>query len=158
MAQEDPNRLAEWVLLCRRQWPIVKQQIADWVEASRENPSLIWAAPGVRYTTFVLIGVIGVWVLSGLAGAIAPPPPRAARPEATTADYHVICVDPECESHFVINRQFGFGSFPVKCAKCERKTGERAVRCNSQTYKGRWVAPIDEGGASECPRCAGHID
>ncbi len=153
MAQENPNRLAEWVVLVRRQWPVLKQHLADWLGACRENPTLIWATPSVRYGTWLVGGLIAVWFVVWLSGSLVPPPPAAAKPEATTADYHVICTDPDCSHHFVINRSFGFTSFPVDCPKCKREIGERAIRCNSESCQGRWVAPIETDTGSECPYC-----
>ena len=158
MAREDPNRFAEWVVLLREQVPVVRRHLAAWAKACREEPRLIWQTSAVRYATYCLAGLIVVWGVLGVADIVAPPRPAAARPEATTADYHVICSNPECGYHFVVRRRFGFKKFPVRCPKCEQKTGEQARRCNSKTCQGRWVAPVRIDGVMVCPRCGEPFD
>jgi len=131
MAQESPNRLAEWLMLVRKQMPVAREHIATWLEAVREEPRLAWATSAVRYTVYGLAGVVLIWSATALTGWLTPPPPASARPAATTADFHVVCSDSQCAHHFVINRKFGFDDFPVKCPQCQRETGVSARRCNS---------------------------
>lgn len=153
MAQEKPNRLVEWLQLLREQVPVVREHIGAWASAVREEPILIWHTPVVRYGVYV----VGVAVLlcgaSLLAGSLVPRPPQSARPEATTADFHVVCMNPDCGFHFVINREFGFREFPVVCPRCKEKTGEKARRCNSDKCQGRWVVPSILNRESHCPIC-----
>ncbi len=153
MAQERPNPLIEWLMILRKQAPILRERIGDWIEQVREEPALIWATPAVRYVAYGLGAMVIVWVATGIAGAITPPPPASARPTATTADFHVVCSDPQCGHHFVIHREFGFHRFPVQCPRCERTTGVSARRCSSPTCQGRWVAPVEDEGGPKCPIC-----
>ncbi len=153
MAQENPNRLVEWLLLLRRQWPVAKRRFQEWLDAVREEPVLIWETPAVRFASYGLGGLILALVAVKLTGMIVPPPPVTARPAATTADYHVVCVNPDCGHHFVIHRKFGFRGFPVACPNCEKATGLQARRCYSQTCQGRWIAPIEDQGSLHCPIC-----
>ena len=153
MAQEKPSRMVEWLLLFRTQAPVVRQHLADWWAECREEPRLIWATPAVRYATYLVGGLIAIQLVLMSVSMIAPPPPPAARPQATTADFHVVCADPDCDHHFVIHRKFGFDSFPIECPQCHGETGVQARRCNSPDCQGRWVAPVREDGGLRCPRC-----
>ena len=158
MAQERPNRLAEWLMLVRKQMPIVREHFAVWLEAVREEPRLAWETSAVRYTVYVLAGVVLVWLATTLTGMLTPPPPPSARAAATTADFHVVCSDTQCAHHFVINRKFGFDDFPVKCPKCQRETGVSARRCNSASCGGRWIAPVRTDQGLQCPVCGAKLE
>ncbi|MGB2984289.1 MAG: hypothetical protein WBE26_00260 [Phycisphaerae bacterium] len=156
MAQERPNRLTEWLLLTRKQVPVVRQHFENWLAAVREEPALVWQTPAVRYATYGAGGLMLVWIATWVAGGLAPPLPEDARP-ATRADFHVVCTNPECGYHFVIHRKLGFHGFPVKCPRCQQKTGTQARRCNSPTCRGRWVAPEKIEGELHCPVCGGRF-
>lgn len=143
--------------MLREHAPIVRKHLRDWWDACREEPRLFWQTQAVRYAVYATGGFTVLWLLTYSVGLVVPPPPASARPEATTADYHVLCVNPDCGRHFVINRTFGFSGFPVDCAKCEQRTGLRGVRCMSKTCGRRWVAPIEEDGVRMCPECDGPI-
>lgn len=158
MAQERPNRLAEWVVLLREQVPVVRRHLSEWAKACWEEPRLIWETSAVRYATYLLAGMIGLWGVVTMADLIAPPRPVSARPEATQADFHVICSNPDCRHHFVIRRKFGFRKFPVRCPKCGREMGEQARRCTSKACQGRWVLPAKREGLAVCPRCGEPLD
>ncbi len=153
MAQEDPNRFAEWLVLCSRQAPFMRRQFDDWVEDAREEPRLIWETPAVRYGAYGLVAIVLAWGALGLANSIAPPPPPDAGRLARTADFHVVCADQLCAHHFVIHKKFGFRKFPVVCPNCRQQSGLRARRCNSPACRGRWVAPVQVGDMLKCPRC-----
>jgi hypothetical protein len=158
MAQERPNRLAEWLLLFRRQTPIVRERFAQWLAEVRQEPGLVWDTSAVRYTVYVLVGLIL------LAGArcgvrmITPPPPASAKAPALTADFHVLCSDGGCGVHFVINRKFEFSGFPVDCPRCKKTTGERAVKCYSPGCRGKWVTVDDSSGRAKCSQCGGALE
>lgn len=153
MAQEDPNRFAEWILLFRKNWPVAREHFNEWVEAVREEPILLWETNAIRYALYGLGLILVVWV--GVLGVnlITPPLPDGAKPLAVTADFHVVCHDLECNHHFVINRAMKFKKFPVDCPQCQRKTGEKAWRCSSPTCNGRWVAPYKQDEGLYCPEC-----
>ena len=153
MAQEKPNRLVEWLLLLRSQIPIMRDRAADWLDAVKAEPILIWQTPAVRYATYGVGGVVLVWIAVSAANLFVFAPPVGAKPEATTADFHVVCSNPGCGAHFVTHREFGFGKFPVECPRCERETGIAARPCPSPTCRGRWVAPMTVDGKLQCPRC-----
>lgn len=157
MAQEDRNRLIEWLDILRDRVPFMRERVADWVADAREEPALVWETPAVRYTVYALGGLMLLWVASGVAGSIAPMPTNAV-PQATTADFHVVCSDNWCSQHFVVNRSFGFNQFPIPCAKCGMQTGVRSLRCYSNTCGGRWVAPLKTDEGLRCARCDGRLD
>ena len=153
MAQEERNRLVEWYQVLRKQGPIARQRVEEWGKAVRAEPRLAWEVPAIRYVTYGLGGLVLLWVVLHVAHWFAPPPPVAAKPRATSADFHVVCGNEECGHHFVIHREFGFKKFPVVCPRCGQKTGMQAQRCNSSTCKGRWVAPVRVDGVRRCPHC-----
>ncbi len=155
MAQEERNRLIEWYLLIREQAPVVRQRLEQWAQAVREEPALLWNTPAVRVATYVLGGLITLWMLTWAVNLAVPPQPASARPEATTADFHVICVNETCNHHFVVHREFGFRGFPVVCPQCQQETGLAARRCNSRACNGRWVAPLKSDSRLTCPQCGG---
>ena len=158
MAQERPNRLAEWLMLVRKQTPIVRERIAAWFEAVREEPRMAWETSAVRYAVYALVGGVLIWLATSVSGWLAPPLPPSARSAATTADFHVICSDAHCGYHFVIHRQFGFHKFPVECPKCKRETGVAARQCNSSSCGGRWVAPVQTDQGVKCPLCGAKLE
>ncbi len=158
MAQENPNRLVEWLQLLRGHVPVIRQRFEGWVSAIREEPMLIWQTAVVRYTVYGLGVVVLLWGVSTIAGSLVPSPPANARPEATKADFHIVCSNPDCGYHFVIHREFGFRKFPVVCPKCGKSTGEQARRCNSETCRGRWVVPKKVDDELCCPICGARFE
>lgn len=157
MAQEQRNRFVEWLLLVREQAPALRERLASWVAAVREEPWVFWDTTAVRYATYGVGGLILVIIVSRLPSMIAPPPPPDARAAATSADYHVICTNPDCGLHFVVREKFGFHGFPLRCPRCKERTGERALRCNSKACKGRWVVPQEIEGRARCPYCGNDL-
>lgn len=155
MAQERPNRLVEWLLHARRSAPVVRQHLEDWVEACKQEPRLIWETAAVRYATYLVSGLILVKIASTTVAALAPPPPALARPAATKADFHVLCTEAGCGTHFVIHRRFGFRDFPVACPTCGKAKGYWARPCASATCRGTWVVPVEDRVGRRCPRCGG---
>jgi len=157
MAQERPNRLVEWLLLARKQAPIVKQHFLDWLDECRQEPRLIWETAAVRYTTYLIAGMILIKVVSTSVTAFAPPPPASSKPLATTADFHVLCADSACRAHFVIHRRFGFDDFPVQCPVCKKETGQAARQCLSAKCRGDWRIPSAKSEGQVCPACASKL-
>lgn len=153
MAQEKPNRLVEWYLLIKRQAPVLREHLLDWSQAVREEPTLLWHTPAIRYAVYLLVGVLLVTTVGWGVNMLTPPPPPGAKPEATTADFHVLCTNPACGVHFAVRRPFGFDDFPVVCPHCHEKSGFAARRCPSPTCKGRWVVPERIDGGTRCPIC-----
>ena len=150
MAQERPNRLAEWVVLIRTQAPVVRHHIAEWAHAIRANPGMLWQSLVLRYTVFSIVGL--VFVLTLRSACI--PPPEDASELARTADFHVICGNDACGYHFVINEKFGFDDFPVTCPVCGQESGYEARRCTSDYCKGKWILPYkDDEGVVRCSEC-----
>jgi len=157
LAQEKPNRLAEWLTLARQNAPAAKQHFADWWEAVREEPHLAWESYLVRYPVYALGGLVLVMIVSTAIKYITPPLPASAQPTASTADFRVVCTEPSCGHQFVINRAFGFNDFPVTCPKCRKLSGYAARPCYSATCNGRWVASVQRDGAWYCPICAAKL-
>ena len=157
MAQEERNRLVEWLELLRDQLPVAREHARKWLVAVREDPRLIWQTPAVRYAIYGLAGLVFLWIGFGLADVMAPVPAAATKPQATSADFHVVCTRDRCGHHFVIHREFGFRKFPVVCPKCRQKTGVQACRCYSPACRGRWVAPVTAEGGRKCPHCGRNL-
>jgi len=153
MAQEKPNPLGEWVEALRGQFPRARHIVKEWIDACREEPGLIWATPAVRYITYVVVGALLLVITSFTSSLLEPAAPAAAGPLATSADFYVICRNPECEHHFMVNKPFRFDDFPVTCPKCRQKTGARAQRCNSEHCRGFWIVPEETEGKMVCPQC-----
>ena len=149
MAQEEHNRLAEWLHLLRTQVPVLRRQAAEWAGDVREEPRLLWETPAVRYATYITAGLVLLLVVSRIPQMFGPPLPPNAKAIANTADYYVLCTNPDCGNHFVINREFGFDDFPVRCPKCGQNTGRQAIHCTC----GRWVVPVTRDGQPHCPVC-----
>ncbi len=158
MAQEKPNWLAEWLLIARGQLPVVRRRLEEWLATVRDQPTLIWDTVAVRCAVYGLGAVVVLWGAQTAITMLTPPATALAGPEATTADFHVVCSDVECGHHFVVHRKFGFRKFPLECTGCRQKTGTQARRCNSTRCNGRWVAPSKTEESLSCPRCGGHFD
>ena len=152
MAQEKPNPFWEWIGILKERAPMAREHVGIWVERVREEPALVWHTPAVRYGTYTIGAMLVLWVGGALIGMMIPQPANA-RPRATTADYHVICMNPYCGKEFVIRKPFGFDRFPVECPHCKQRTGERAVRCTSSMCRGRWVIPQEVDDWRRCPHC-----
>ncbi len=136
-----------------KEWlPSARQQVGEWAQACRAEPILIWHTPAVRYTVYVLAFVILAYAVSCLVWLASPGGPEPV-PYAETADFHVICTDPSCGKHFVINREFDFDDFPVECIKCKKRSAYHAFRCFSETCQGKWVVPKSENDKLVCPYC-----
>ncbi len=158
MAQEEPNRFVEWYLLIRRQGPVVRRHLNAWLDAVREEPTLIWQTPAVRYTVYGTAAVVLMYLFLSIPTYFGSASPGQARPQATKADFHVVCSDRECSYHFVINRDFGYRKFPVQCPKCAQRTGAQARQCGSKSCQRRWVAPEQRDDRLYCPRCGERLD
>lgn len=157
MAQEERNRIVEWLDLLRKQGPVLRQHVGEWIATVKEEPRLLWETPTLRYVVYATGGIVLLWGAVSASNMLVPPPPPSAKPQATTADYHVVCSDTRCAKHFVIHRTFGFRGFPVSCPACQKETGKQAIRCNSQSCGGRWVAPVELNAVRSCPTCGGQI-
>jgi len=144
MAQEKPSKLAEWVVAIRAHAPELRRAAGEWCEQVRDEPVLLWETPAIRYGVYGLCAMLLVACISFGIRMITPPAPAGAGPEATTADFHVLCAHPECGAHFVIHRKFGFSRFPVECPHCGRTSGQRAVPCTAEDCTQRWVLPTGE--------------
>lgn len=153
MAQERPSRLAGLVEMIREQWPVLRHRAAEYAVEVREDPGLLWQSAGVRYGVYIGGGLVLLWIVMAVAGALVPPAPKGVQPRATTADFHVICQNTACGHHFVIRRDFGFRKFPVVCPKCQQPMGARAYLCTSKECRARWVVPQVIEGQSYCPEC-----
>ncbi|MCB9865320.1 MAG: hypothetical protein H6816_01580 [Phycisphaerales bacterium] len=144
MPVEKEPKLGIYIDAFKAWLPTVRLRVVEWAEACREEPALIWQTNAVRYTTYACGGLLAIWLLVGIVDRFGPE--KVAAP-ARTADFHVVCTNPDCGHHFVINRKFGFHKFPVTCPECKKETGERAVRCVNGPRNGQWVpATVDEHG------------
>ncbi|MHC4092136.1 MAG: hypothetical protein ACYSVY_18005 [Planctomycetota bacterium] len=158
MPPPERNRLITWYLLLKDEWlPAQRQRLADWSQAVREEPRLVWQTPQIRYTVYGLGGLAALWALLWALSLLQPAPPKGARPRANTANIHVVCSNPECKHHFVILRKFGFDNFPVACPRCEQEKGRRAMRCFSSTCDRKLVAPVESDSRLHCSECGADL-
>ncbi len=141
----DESKLGQYIDAFKEWLPSVRLRLGEWVDVCRAEPALIWQTPAVRYTTYATLALIGVYILSAVAGLFGPA--RVAEP-ARTADFNVVCTNPACGHHFVINRKFGYDDFPVQCPKCRQETGARALRYKDGPCAGQW-APVQTGDAGQ---------
>jgi len=158
MPPPPPNRFIAWYLLVKDEWwPSQRQRLGDWFAAVREEPVLIWQTPQIRYTVYGLGALAGVMVLVWGTSLLEPVVPQGVQPRTRTANFHVVCSNPDCSHQFVIIRKFRFDDFPVACPQCEQETGRRAVRCGSPTCRRRYVAPIESDGRLHCSACGADL-
>ncbi len=154
MPPPDRNRLTAWYLLIKDEWlPTQRHKFGEWWVAVREEPRLLWNTPQFVYSLIGLGVIIAIVVVAWLTDFVAPPPPSDARDKATTANFHVVCSQPECLHHFMIEREFGFDDFPVECPRCKQDTGQQGQRCRSNTCRGRYVPTIEKDGHIHCRIC-----
>jgi hypothetical protein len=154
MPPRQRNRLITWYLLLRDEWlPTQWEGLKTWCSAVRAEPILAWQTPKVRYAAFGLAVFLGIWVLLWALSLLAPAGAEEMQSRAKTANFHVVCSNPECKRHFLIKRKFGFDDFPVQCPYCKRETGKHAVRCTSATCRGRYVIPIEVDDELRCSEC-----
>ncbi len=147
------NRWSEWWEIARERHEAVRVGFNNWFEACREEPTLIWQTPAVRYTTYVVGLLIAALMVRAVIEAIQPIPTDAMTPRADTAHFDVICTNPDCGRHFIIDRKFGYDNFPVRCPYCNQESGRHALRCNSDRCRGRLVPTIESDGEYRCPIC-----
>lgn len=152
MPAKKESKLGPYLDALKAWLPSVRIRTAEWAEACRAEPALIWQTPAVRYATYVTLALLALWLLRVIIGAATP---REVIERAETADFHVVCTNPDCGHHFVINRKFRFKSFPVVCPKCSQQKGVQAVRCVGGPRDGAWVAAErNERGELVGPDCA----
>ena len=92
MAQDRPNGLAEWLMLVRKQLPIVREHFAAWLEAVREEPRLAWETSAVRYAAYGLAGVVSVWLATTIIGWLTPPPPPSGPTGSAASTSSIPCL------------------------------------------------------------------
>ena len=153
MPPPERNRWTEWkeIILQRRE--AIRLSIADWWVQCREEPALVWQTPLVRYITYFSIGLVALLAVRSAAHLLEPPNAKQMSPRARTANFDVICTNPECGRHFVIKRQFSFDAFPVKCPFCKKPTGHLALRCHSPSCRGTLQPSHLENGVPVCDSC-----
>lgn len=158
MPPRDRNRLVSWYLLLKDEWlPAQRQRLGEWAQACREEPTLIWQTPQVRWTVIAAVGLTAILVAAWFIEWVAPGAPPSAGPLAKTATFHVVCTNPDCKQHFLIERRFNFDGFPVLCPRCHNKTAQRALRCSSAQCGGRHVAVAERGGRFICTECGADL-
>ncbi|MCP4589189.1 MAG: hypothetical protein GY842_00455 [bacterium] len=153
MTVQKESKLAQWIDALREGWPGIRARFDEWVGAVREEPILIWQTTAVRYTVYGVVALIAFWAVTWGVDQLAPPD---AAPPAETADFHVLCTARSCGHHFIINEEFSFDDFPVRCPKCKGETGGRALRCAAPGCT-RWVVPKVQEGEYHCPQCGGYL-
>ncbi len=131
----------------------LREQIRDWWEAVKREPALFWQTAPVRYTTYAIGAIVCIVALRTVIGALQPAGGPTFQPRAKTALFDALCYNPECRKHFVIDRKFKFRDFPVACPFCKQETGQRALRCASDTCRGKLVMTIEEDRKIYCAEC-----
>lgn len=153
MPAPERNQWLEAWEATRERADAAREQIRQWWEDVRQEPSLFWQTVAIRYIAYALVGLAGVATLRTVVGALQPPDAGVFQPRATTANFDVICYNPDCGKHFVIKRKFRFHKFPVTCPFCKQKTGQHALRCSSDTCRGKLVITVEEEDTIYCTEC-----
>ncbi len=153
MPVSKPSKLQELIHGVREWLPGVKPRALEWWETVREEPGQVWTSMAFRCGCLVVGGIALLFTVSTIAGWIEPSTPSAHGPAARTANFDVLCSDPNCAHRFVINRKFSFHKFPVACIKCKQPTGQRGRRCSSTTCLGKLAIPVDGELGPICNRC-----
>jgi len=122
-----------------REWaPTVRPRLTDWWQHVREEPALFFQTTNVRYVAWGMVALVAILMAGWFAGALMPSAPKGAGAPSQMVQFHVLCDDPACGDHFVIQRKVSFSKFPVECPKCGKKTGYRAVLSTTGGKK-EWV-------------------
>jgi len=153
MPAPERNRWVEWWAIAKERKEVAKVNVAGWWMACREEPSLLWQTPAVRYATYVMGGLVLVFALRTAIEMFQPVPSSAITPRASTAYFNVICANQACGKNFAIERKFRFDDFPVTCPHCQQPTGLRAMRCYSDLCRGRLVKTQEVDGRIRCVEC-----
>jgi hypothetical protein len=135
---EKESRFSLWIGAFREWAPTVRPRLTDWWHRVREEPALFFQTSNVRYAACGAAALMAILMIGWFAGALTPPAPKGAGKPSQMAQFHVICDDPACGHHFVIQRKFSFNKFPIECPKCGKKTGCRAV-LSTTSGKKEWV-------------------
>ncbi len=145
-------------------WEAVKERKAamrdglrQWSEAVKAEPELIWQTPAVRYTVYGIGALITILILRTAMNMLQPVDVSRFQPRAKTAHFDVICSNPDCGRHFVIQRRFKFHKFPVTCAYCSQLAGQRALRCASDSCSGRLAMTIERDKQLHCVKCGAMV-
>ena len=117
MPAEKESRIAMWLEAVRAWAPTVRIRFAEWWTLVRQEPILLWHTPAIRYAAFAIGLVLALGLVTWVVGAFVPPLPPGTTEPARTAQFHVLCADPTCAHHFVIERKFRFDDFPVACPR-----------------------------------------
>jgi len=153
MPAPERNRWAEWVQIGKERKEAARVSFNEWVEQVKLEPTLIWQTPAVRYTTYAIGSIVAVLIVRTAIDMIQPVPASMITPRARTADFNVICSNPQCRKNFTIQRKFNFHDFPVKCPFCKQMTGQHAMRCRSETCHGKLVITKTSEGVTRCTEC-----
>ncbi len=130
-----------------------RDALEQWWQAVKEEPALFWQTSAVRYSAYGLAALVVVLFVRAGIGLLQPGNSATVQPRATTANFDVLCSNPSCGAHFLIERKFRFRKFPVRCGHCNQMTGQRALRCSSATCAGRLVMSIEENREFRCVSC-----
>ncbi|MCH7701206.1 MAG: hypothetical protein IID37_05930 [Planctomycetes bacterium] len=153
MPVSKPSKLKELIDGVREWLPGVKPRALEWWETVRAEPGQIWASLAFRWGCLVAGGIVLLLIATTIAGWSERSTPSARGPAARTANFDVLCSDPNCAHHFVINRKFTFHKFPVECIKCQQPTGQRGRRCSSISCSGKLAIPVESELGPICDRC-----
>ncbi|MCH7527747.1 MAG: hypothetical protein IID39_09950 [Planctomycetes bacterium] len=153
MPAPDRDRWSEWRELAKARTEAAREDLKEWWEVCYAEPVLFWQTPAVRYTTYGLGAILLLLLLRGTFRMLEPAGGGVPQARAVTANFDVICSNPGCGRHFVIERKFRFRKFPVTCPFCSLETGHRALRCRSQTCRGKLARTVQGDDGWHCARC-----
>jgi hypothetical protein len=152
MPAPNRDRWTEWRQIARERIEVARHGLREWADACREEPVLIWQTPAVRYTVYSIGALVIILILRGAVGLLEPKG-VSHQPRAATANFDVICDNAECQHTFAIQRKFKFRKFPVTCPHCNERTGQRALRCPSESCRGRLARTIKKDDGWYCAEC-----
>jgi len=147
------DRWVEWREVAKQRAEAWREGLREWWQAVRAKPELFWQTVAVRYSTNALGGLTILLIGRGAIQMVKPGGQVEASPIARTAHFDVICSNPQCGRHFVVERKFKFHRYPVACPHCRQETGQRAVRCTSKSCRGKLAMTIEADDSRRCATC-----
>lgn len=157
MPAPERNRWTEWLEITRERKDVARLALREWWVAVKAEPELFWQTPAVRYAAYGLGALMVIFAMRTAIEMLQPVDPKLMTPRAKTANFDVICSNPQCRQHFLIERKFKFRRFPVTCRYCDQETGRQALRCTSEACRGKLVMTARVDSKHQCTACGATI-
>jgi len=123
---------------------------SQWKADVREDPSLLWRTPAIRWSLIVLLAIGAVVTSIYVTQSLTPAAGEGWEAATRTATIYVACTDPACRRSHAAQVPMSFRDWPMKCDFCG---GERVYRATLCPRCRGWFATAP-GESTECPLCA----